>query len=136
MSPVRGVRRRVARCRGDGGAATTELVMLTPLLFLVISLLVQVGLWFHAMNVAQAAAQEGARAARAQDGTAADGETRARDFLDALGPTIVEVDSLVATRDADTASVSITGRSIDVLPGLRFPIDVRSEGPVERFREP
>ena len=111
-------------------------MLLTPLLFLVISLLVQVGLWFHAMNVAQAAAQEGARAARVLDGTAADGEQEAWDFLDQVGPTLVDVDSLVATRDAQRASVTITGHSIDVIPGLRFPIEVTSVGPVERFREP
>ena len=45
----------------------------------------QAALFYHARTVAIAAAQEGARAAGAENGTAAAGSARARDFLTDTG---------------------------------------------------
>ena len=88
MSPSVGDR-RVARSNGEHGAATTELVVATPLLLLLVLLVVQFALWGHAIHISDAAAQEGARAARLEGGTAADGAARAREFLSQLSPTIL-----------------------------------------------
>ena len=52
--------RRACDERGD---ATTELVLVTPVLLLLIAFVVQFALWYHASHVAEAAAQEGACAA-------------------------------------------------------------------------
>ena len=49
-------------------------------------LVVQFALWQHAVHVAGAAAQEGARAARLEGGTAAAGQAEAEQFLARLGP--------------------------------------------------
>ena len=122
------------RLRGDAGAATTELVLATPALLFLLMLLVQVGLWFHAMHVAQAAAQEGVRSARIEGGTEAAGRQRANEFLDSLGREILQGRTIVVTRDADVASVEVSGFAVNVIPGIRFPIDEEAEAPVERFR--
>lgn len=103
-------RNRAARSGGEHGAATTELVIATPLLLLLVLLVVQFAMWQHAVHIADAAAEEGARAARLQGGTAADGATRARTFLAQLSPTILVHPNVVARRNADTARVEITGR--------------------------
>ncbi len=68
--------------RSERGLATVELVVVFPLLFLCILAVVQFGIWAHAAHVATAAAQEGARAARAEDGSAATGDARARAMVD------------------------------------------------------
>ena len=61
----------------DRGSATTEAVLLTPVLLFLVMLVIQFGLWYHAQHVAQAAAQEGVRSARVEGSTADAGRTRA-----------------------------------------------------------
>lgn len=116
------------------GAATTQLVLVMPLLMLMVMLTIQFGLWYHGSHVAIAAAQEGARAARLEGGSAAAGEERARIFLRALGQDVVGEARVVATRSSDVARVEVSGVSVPVVPGFRLPIQAVSEGPVERFR--
>ena len=124
------------RRTGERGAATAELVLVTPLMLLMILAVVQFGLWFHASHVASAAAQEGARAARAEASSAAAGQARAEEFLDSVGRAIVLEPSVRATRDDDVARVEVTGQAPQVVPGLTLPISAESEGPVEEFRSP
>ena len=121
--------------RGDeGGQATTELVLATPALLLLCMLLVQVGLWFHASHVVRAAAQEGARAARIEQGTEADGRARVQSFLAAVAPRLIESVTIQVDRDADTARVEVRGQVLPVVPFVDFAVTAVSEGPVERFR--
>jgi hypothetical protein len=95
---------------------------------------VQFALWQHAIHIADAAAQEGARAARLEGGTAADGAARAREFLAQLSPTILIHPEVVARRNADTARVEISGEALMVVPGLHLSVRAASQGAVEVFR--
>ena len=59
-----------ARCihghaQGQDGSVSLEIAILAPALLLLVFSIVQGGLWFHARNLAQAAAQEGAAAGAA-----------------------------------------------------------------------
>ncbi len=54
--------------RRDRGEATTQLVVITPLLVLLVFLGVQAAVYFHAANVAAAAAAQGAAAASSLSG--------------------------------------------------------------------
>jgi Flp pilus assembly protein TadG len=119
----------------DRGSATTEAVLLTPVLLFLVMLVIQFGLWYHAQHVAQAAAQEGVRSARVEGSTADAGRTRAVDFLAGAGPTIVEDPVVTATRDAETATVTVHGHAVTVVPGFSLSIDASATSPVERFRE-
>ena len=119
---------------GESGEATTEAVLVVPVLLLLIMLVLQFGLWYHAQHVAQAAAQEGVRAARVEGGTAERGQRRTEDFLSRAGPTILTGRSIEATRDPDTASVSVHGRAAAVVPGLALGVSASATSPVERFR--
>ena len=65
------------RHRNQRGDATLEAVLAVPVLLLLIFMVLQFGLYYHAAHSAEAAAQEGARAARLDGGTAADGRARA-----------------------------------------------------------
>lgn len=127
--------RRGDQTRQDG-AATVELVVATPLLLLLVLVVVQFALWAHAAHVADAAAQEGARAARLEGGTAAKGAAEARDFLAQLSPTILVHPAVSAHRDANTARVEVSGEAMMLIPGLHLPVRVAAEGQVERFRPP
>ena len=127
---------RPHRRRGQDGAATTELVLVTPVLLLLVMLVIHFGVWYHAAHVATSAAQEGARAARLEGGTQAAGVARAEQFLASLGPEIVAGPRVRVQRDDERARVEITATALPVVPGLRLPIRAVSEGRVERFRSP
>jgi Flp pilus assembly protein TadG len=117
--------------RGQAGSATTELVLLMPVVLLLVLLIVQFGLWLHARQVATAAAQEGLVAAQVETGTAAAGHDRAVAFLTrAGGLREVRVD---AARDLTTARVVVTGTTPAVIPGTAFGVSGVAVGPVERW---
>jgi len=120
--------------RPERGSASTEAVLLTPVLLFLVMLVVQFGLWYHAENVVQAAAREGVRAARMEASTASAGRDRAVEFLAATGPTIIRQPVVKATRDGDKAVVSISGRAVNVVPGFSLPVSATATSKVERFR--
>jgi Flp pilus assembly protein TadG len=123
-----------SRLRGQSGIATTEAVLVTPVLLFLVMLVIQFGLWFHAQHVAQAAAEEGARAARSASGSASAGQERSEAFLDQAGPTIITDRVVTASRTADIVTVQVHGRSVNVVPGIALPINATATSPVERFR--
>ena len=74
------------RDRDERGAASLAQVVITaPALLFLLMLIVQFGLMFHARNVAEQAAQEGAATARRFDGTETAAQQRTLDYLTALG---------------------------------------------------
>jgi Flp pilus assembly protein TadG len=121
---------------GERGATTTELVVVMPFLILLVFLVVHVGVWLHATQIARAAAQEGARAARVETGSAEAGQARAEAFLAGLGDSVLEDEIVTVDANGDTARVEVRGRALAVLPFLHFDVVATSEGPVERFRNP
>lgn len=130
----------MTRLRGDDGAATTELVIVAPAVLFLILLVVQLGLYFHAISVASAAAQDGAREASLLDNTVADGEQAARDLIQALAPDLLagaSVDGrLVDGGDAVRMTVAGDIPQVVTIPGVDLAVSVNesAETPVERFR--
>ena len=104
----------------------------TALLFILLGI-VQFVLWSHATHIAQAAASRGLAAERVQDGTAADGRAAAQRMLDDLanGP-LINTD-VNARREANAASVRVSGEAATLVPLLRLPVHAEAAGPVERF---
>lgn len=124
------------RPMGERGSAAVELVLLTPLLMICVLVVVQFALWQHARLVLLAAAQEGARAARAQGGTAEEGRARAFDYIEQIGPDLVSSPAVDVDRGLDIVSVQIRGQAVNIVPGLPLRVTATSAGPVERFRAP
>ena len=67
--------------RRERGSVAVELAVVAPALMLLVLGVLQFGLWYHAQNVVQTAALEGARTAAAEDGTAETGQARALEVL-------------------------------------------------------
>ena len=125
--------------RGDSGMTAIEFVLLTPVLFFMIFATVQFALYFFADHVAQAAAQAGARKARA---TAHDepgawrgkGRDVVQDYIEQLGPNLVLSPNVKMLQPAqNTVGVEITAKVPTVFPGLDLTVHAQSQGPVERF---
>ncbi len=119
--------------RTERGAATAELVIATPLLLLLVLGIIQFALWQHATHVAQAAAQEGARAARLDGGSGDAGRSTAQSFLDQLGSQVIVSPSIEVTQTALTSRVVVTGSAEQVIPILTLPVRGVSEGSREVF---
>ncbi|GLW05446.1 hypothetical protein Misp01_05760 [Microtetraspora sp. NBRC 13810] len=127
--------------RRERGATVIELAMIMPVVLAVILLIVQVALWFHGRQVADAAAREGARIARSagaeSSGWEGEAEDRARQIVEAVGPRLLRDADITAWEDADQRGVEVTGQVVQVvplLPELTFTITSRFGGPVECFR--
>ena len=130
-----GWQRPQRRLHGDDGTATTELVIATPLLLLLLLVSVQVGLWFHARQIVDAAAQEGARAARAVGAADGDGYRHATDTLHQLGPGSVTDPTVTVTRTAGHVTVTVTGTSPPVIPGVALPVSATTRSPIEELTQ-
>ena len=121
----------------ERGSVAVELAIVAPALMLLVLGVLQFGLWYHAQNVVETAALEGARVAAAEEGTAGAGETRALEVVQqGLGHAAVD-QGATASVDQETAHVQVTAQLSALLPipGLRS-FALTSEATVfrERFR--
>jgi Flp pilus assembly protein TadG len=131
----------VAKTR-ERGAAVIELALLMPVILAVALLIVQVALWFHGREVAEAAAREGARVARSAPFDSGDWQGaatgKATQIVKAVGPKLLEnATATTSEQDPDQRFVTVTGNAVQViplLPPLTFTITATSGGPVECFR--
>ena len=134
--------RRASRSRRDRGASAIELALIMPVVLALGLLIVQVALWFHGRQVADAAAREGARVARSAPFDASGWESaatgKAKEVIAAIGPQLLSNATAEAgVEGTDGRWVSVTGSAVQViplLPQLTFTITAKSGGPIECFR--
>ncbi|MFB9206457.1 TadE/TadG family type IV pilus assembly protein [Nonomuraea spiralis] len=126
----------------ERGVAVIELALLMPVILAVVLLIVQVALWFHGREIAEAAAREGARVARSAPFDSGDWQgaatAKATDVVKAVGPRLLEnAAATTSEQDPDQRFVTVTGSAVQVvplLPPLTFTITATAGGPVECFR--
>lgn len=121
--------------RDERGAVSIEMVVLLPALFAVLFLGMQAALYYHARTIAIAAAQEGARAASATGATSDDGVAAAYAYLADTGDSL-ESSRVSAGRTATTATVTVRGRALSVIPGWRPIIQQQARAEIERLTAP
>lgn len=128
---------RPGRLRGhrEGGSVSLEIAVLVPAVLVAVFGLVQGALVIHARHIALAAASEGLAADVVRGAVDGAGRRAATGFVaaaggdDVLRQVRVEVD-----RSPDTASVTVTGRALSLLPGVSgWTVHQTASGPVERF---
>ena len=123
--------------RHERGSVAVELAVVAPALMLLVLGLLQFALWYHAQNVVQTAAQEGARVAAAEEGTAEAGRTRALEVLLVGLGRAAENEDAIASVDLDAAHVTVSAEMPGLLPipGLSsFTLSSESTAFRERFR--
>lgn len=125
------------RERDQRGSASLELVVLFPVVLAILLLGGQAAFYHHARTVAIAAAQEGARAAGAENAKPSDGVTAATDFIKAAGgETVLVGASATSDRTPTTATVVVQGHSVSLIPGWAPAIRQSASVPVERLTAP
>ncbi|TDE12598.1 TadE/TadG family type IV pilus assembly protein [Jiangella asiatica] len=124
--------------RGERGAATLELVVLFPVVLLITFGVIEGALWYHARNVALAAAEEGVRAATTSGGSLDAGVAEARDFAARAGADGVLSGVAVAGSGGEIeVTITVEGSSQSLFPGWSgHQISQTASGPVERFTGP
>ncbi len=126
-----------SRHRSEHGSVSIELVILLPALFAVMFLGMQAALFYHARTVAIAAAEEGARAAGGETGHEGTGIAAASTFVaSAGGDDVLQKASATANRTQTTATVTVTGFSLSVIPGWHPAISQSASVTVERVTAP
>jgi Flp pilus assembly protein TadG len=119
------------RLRSERGMTTIQVAILFPAVLLWLMLIVQYGLWWHAKQVANAAAAEAVDAAQVSDGSAAEGEVAASSYLAQSG----NLDNITVTVDRQPTVVvaEVRGDAPQLVPGFSWSVTARSQAPVERF---
>ena len=122
--------------KGERGATSIELALLTPILLLVILLVVQFAMVYHARHIALAAARAGAREARGDDtgGWQAAAKNQAEAYARQIGRNIVTDVNATPSGGADERFVDVDAKAITVIPFMDLRVHQRAGGPVECFR--
>ena len=125
---------RRRRTRDDGGYSVVEAAITLPALILFTMLVVQYALLWHGRHVVEAAVQDGVRAARAYQATAADGQQSAEAYLQAVAPSLLTTRRVEVSRTATTVTVRIQATVLSVIPvGEALQVEESGAAPVERF---
>lgn len=131
---------RSCTARGAGGYSVVETVIIIPVTVMATLLVIQVGLQMLAHNAAQAAAQDGVRAARGYGSTADRGRLAAADYVDQVAPTLLHGVQIDSDRTSTTVTVRVRANVLRVMPplipGNVWRVDEEAAGPVERFIPP
>lgn len=119
----------------ESGSVTLELVIAAPLLVLLVSLLLQLGVLYHSENVLTAAAQAGVQEARTEAGTTGAGNQAAMNFMKVAAPDfIVKPSAKTELKDDETTvTVEVAGDAYAVLPWMRVHVTARATASRERF---
>jgi Flp pilus assembly protein TadG len=119
------------RLREERGMTTIQVAILFPAVLIWLMLIVQYGLWWHAKQVANAAAAEAVDAAQVQEGSAADGESAATRYLAQSG-NLTGI-TITVDRQPTVVIAEVHGDAPQLVPGISWSVTARSEAPVERF---
>jgi hypothetical protein len=122
-----------ARGRRDKGSATVATAITFPVVGLLFLALAQAVMVSVARDVAQSAAEEGLRVARARQGSFAGGRDAAASF--AHHEPILEAPS-VTVSGGNTITVRVAGRAPSLLPGVNITVIRTVRGARERFTTP
>ncbi|MFE0457741.1 TadE/TadG family type IV pilus assembly protein [Kitasatospora sp. NPDC058965] len=115
-----------------------QALVLAPLMAGIIFTLVQFGMYFFAKQVTEAAAQAGARKARATADADPQGWTDAARTtttgrIQQLGPALVGNPSITPYAQGENVGVVVTADVVSVVPWIHLHVTSRSVGPIERF---
>ena len=119
------------RLRDERGMTTIQVSILFPVVLLWLMLIVQYGLWWHAKQVANAAAAEAVAAAQVPSGTESDGDAAAHRFVD-QSSNLTGV-TIVVSRRTDIVVAEVRGTAPRLVPGFEWSVTARSHAPVERY---
>lgn len=129
------------RRRGDAGVSAVELAVIAPALIGLIFLVIQAGLYLYARNVVDSAARYGVRTTReynpkfTKQDFEDNGKRAAEEYTRQIAGKSVSGVTATATRDElnNRVTVTVTGKSISLIPFFDVTVHATHRGPIERF---
>jgi Flp pilus assembly protein TadG len=118
--------------RDERGTMAIEFMLVMSMLMVVFLVMLQYALQTHAEQTAHAAADQALAAATAYNGSTTDGQAAGTSYLADSGNTL-QHPSISVTRNANVATVTVTGDVTPFIPFLPVSVTVHVEGPVEKF---
>jgi Flp pilus assembly protein TadG len=118
---------------GDAGYSVLEAAIVLPVVFLLLMVIAQWAIVWHARSVTEAAAQEGLRTTAAYQASAAAGRADTVSYLTQVAGRSLPDPQVSVTRTARTATVRVTARVASVIPFGHFTVTETASGPVENF---
>src|SRR5258708_30049619 len=111
------------------GTAALQLALVMPVVLLLITAVVQVASWQHAVHIAQAAAARGVENARVRGGTDASGAAAANQVVGQFSA--LHGTRVVVTRSATSVHAEVAAAIPATLPGLSLSVHAAADGPIE-----
>ncbi|WP_046500640.1 TadE family protein [Streptomyces odonnellii] len=124
------------RLRGDAGVASPEFAVLAVVVLALVFTAIQVGFYFHAREVAQSAARQGADAGRQFGAGPGDGVSQAQQFLSRYGNSVRGAQVSSSGSTAEEIRITVTGSVATLVPGLELDVTQHAAGPIERWTNP
>ena len=122
---------RRTRLATDRGSTTVETVGYYAVWLVCLLLGVQAALWGLAELACRYSAQHALQATRIEGGSAAAGHGDGTTILTAIGGYLVTDPTITTTRSPDTATVTVHGTAVKLIPFLTVPVQATATGPVE-----
>jgi len=119
LEPVGAASRAAGGGRRDRGSVTLEVAILFVMVMALTFGAIQVGLWYSARNMCQAAAEAGARAGRVQNAASGSGAAAARTYLADVAGGLVVAPQVTEARTATTVTRAVLGSGPERRPDAR-----------------
>lgn len=126
----------VRRGAVDRGAGSVEVAMVAVVVLMLVFMIIQVGLFYHARKVAQSAARQGVDAGRQLGSSPGDGVAQAEAFLAKYGGSVRGAAVSSAGSTAEELHITVTGGVATLIPGLELNVSQDAHGPIERWTNP
>ena len=134
MSRTAAARRRDRlrrRLTPDRGSTTVEMVGYYAVMLFALLVGVQTAAWGLAELACVYSANHALQATRVDGGSAAAGHSDATTILAAVGDYLVTAPSIQTSRSADTATVTVQGTAVKIMPFVTIRVSATASGPVE-----
>lgn len=122
-----------SRRRSDRGSTSVEMVGYTAIMLFSLLVGVQATVWGLAELACRYAANHALQTTRVEGGGADTGTADAYAVLDNVDANLVTGAEATATRDATTATVTIRGTALRIIPFLALPVGTTVSAPVEEL---
>jgi Flp pilus assembly protein TadG len=116
--------------RDDRGAVATQVAIVMPAVLVLMALVIQAGLWFHARQRAEAAADRAVAAAATAEGSETAGHAAAQAFL--AGAPLDDA-TVTVHRGPEAVEATVTGYAPKLVPGVAWQVTATVRADAERF---
>src|SRR5690242_17904193 len=130
------MRRLVRRLRPDRGSTTVEMVGYFAVMLAALLIGVQAAAWGLAELSCRYAANHAVQTTRVVGGSADAGQTDASTVLAAIDGNLVTDRRVQTSRGPATATVTVSGTAVQVIPFLHLPVRATVTAPVEHLIPP